>query len=64
MDLVKKIVNLDFFQGRKTYIVGGAMMLHAGSQIVIDLFAGKTPDQMILLEFFNGLGFIGLRKAM
>ena len=59
-----KILKLDFWSGRKTYIIGIMMILHGGSQVIIDLLEGKSPSDMNVTEVFAGLGFIGLRKAL
>lgn len=59
-----KLLKLDFLGGKKTYITGILMILHGGSQIIMDLLSGQTISDINVTEFLGGFGLISLRKAM
>lgn len=55
---------LDLGQGYKTYVIGLAMFLHGGSQIILDLVNGKPVDQLNIVEILGGLGLLTGRRAV
>jgi hypothetical protein len=59
-----KLFKLDFWAGRKSYIIGILMILHGGSQVVMDLISGKQPSDMNITEVLTGFGIIFLRKGI
>lgn len=61
---MKKIAKLNFLTGKKTYIVGGLMVVHGLSQIITELINGEMPDQFSVMEVMNGFIAIFLRKAV
>lgn len=61
---MKKIAKLNFLTGKKTYIVGGLMVVHGLSQILTEIINGEMPDQFSVSEVLNGLVIIFIRKAI
>lgn len=59
---MNKILNMG--AGKRTYIVALIMVVHAVTQIVLDISAGKTVDGSTFNEFFTGAGIFFLRKAI
>lgn len=62
MNYIKQV--LDLFSGYKTYIIGTAMILHGGADVVLGLLHGQPLNTVSLSEAGAGLGFITARRAV
>lgn len=58
------LLKFNFLEGKKTYIVGILMILHGGSQVVMDLLNGKPVSDMNVTEVLGGFAIISIRKAI
>lgn len=58
------LLKFNFLEGKKTYIVGILMILHGGSQVVMDLLNGKPVSDMNVTEVLGGFVIISIRKAI
>ncbi len=61
MNLINKV--LDLFGGYKTYVIGTAMLLHGGSDVVLSFVHGQPFNVVSLTEAGAGLGLITARRA-
>ena len=64
MEMIKKVITLDFAHGKKTFIIGILMIIHGGSKALLDLLNGTTPTDMDVMEIITGFGFLSIRKAI
>lgn len=61
-----KIINqvLDLAGGYKTYVIGLAMLLHGGADVILSLVHGQPVNTVSLTEAGAGLGLITARRAV
>ena len=55
---------MNWLNGKGTYIGGVAAILHGLSAGVLDIIAGKFPDQMSIAEIIGGWTAIRMRMAL
>ena len=64
INILTRIFKLDFLGGMKTRVIGWAMVVHAGSSLLMELLNAQPLSETSVMELGNGLALLGLRSAI
>ncbi len=62
--MLTRILKLDFLGGMKTRVIGWAMVVHAGSTLLMELLNSQPLSETSVMELGNGLALLGIRSKL